>query len=655
MGHWFDDLVTGLALGKLSRRSALKRALQASLAAAAESFGRADALAQGSTALPVQSQGPCQVVRGGDQTTLSYSVQAKFNGKPLVLSRTETFNPSRSISPPVVPSPKAGGPPPVVPRPPASSGATLKLPPTTHLPVGIRPPVLPGPTGPSITSTETLTLGSDLVLHSDRVTSQGSTQIKVSYGSAFQGIKESTFTTRGTSVEGDIDGRQVVPFASSAKPLSITFADGKPEPAVVIDPNLRQAITALFKQAAQMAASCKTPAANRAAAGAYDDPTAIAFSRRRPSLFSRWLKIPSVAGFAPASSPLHSFLASPPWAAPPALAAMSVAPAPPPPVGGDTCTNCTDGCNTEGIGCDAVVAAGCVLALFGYGACVAAGAAACSAGYEECLNACDAAGGACCPVSCPGGNCCDTGETCADQNVDPNHTICCPKLQVVCAGVCCASGILQCNQGICCPAAQSVCGGVCCPAGQTCSTEGICCPITAPNAQPISCHGICCVQGQVCRPEGICCPADAIVCNGTQGGPTCCQGGNCDSNGNCCSPLHNGGELCGGSCCAVFSKCCNGVCCNSFDQCINGTCCPPAQVCGGICCPAGKTCQDPKTQRCGACASPLLTCIPVDNANAPICCAPNASCCSGKCCPAGQICCNVAGVYGCHTEQVCIP
>jgi len=664
MGHWFDELTEAMALEKLSRRNAIRQALRAGLAAAAGSFGGDKALAQSGaggvvtapTSLLISNQGPCKVLRNSDQTTLSYTVQGKVSGKPLVLSRTETFTQQSSISHPIAPNPKTGGTPPIAPRPPARIGAALTPPPSIHLPVGIRPPVAPGSPGPSITFTETLSLGSDVVLHSDRVTSQGSTQVKVSYGSAFQGIKESSSTTNGTSVEGEIDSRQIVPFAASARPFSITFADGKPAPNVVIDPSLREAITEIFKQAAQVASSCKSAAATRASASGDEYRGTSVNSRWRSPHLSRWLKLPPVSAFAPSGLAFHSYVDSPLWMES-VPAAIAVAPVPPPPpVGGDNCTNCTDSCNTGSTICDGVVAGGCILALFGYGACLAAGAAGCSVEYEECLNACDAPGGACCPVNCPaGGYCCDTAQTCVNESLNPN-VICCPQQQVVCAGICCAPGIFQCNQGICCPANQSVCGGVCCPEGQTCSTEGICCPIQQAGSPPISCHGVCCAQGEVCRAEGICCPASATVCNGPQGGPTCCQGGDCDSSGNCCSPLHNGGQLCGGGCCPVFSKCCNNVCCDSFDQCINGTCCPPAQVCGGICCPSGQTCQDPKTQRCGTCAAGLTTCVPIDNPNAPICCPSGASCCAGTCCPSGQICCvDGTGAFHCHTEQVCIP
>jgi hypothetical protein len=351
--------------------------------------------------------------------------------------------------------------------------------------------IIPGPVVPLISSTETLTLGNDVVLHTDRTTSRGSTKVKVSYGSAFRGIKESSFTTDGKLVEGEIDSRRIVPLPVGAHAGSIKFEDGKPAPEVIVDQSLREAITSLFEQARQVASSCAAAGGNRT-------------------------------------------------------------PAPPSLVGGDGCNNCVDKCKTDAGVCDAAVAVSCIAALFGYGACAAAGAAGCSIGYEVCSGDCDKPGNACCPVGCPGDNCCNSGETCADQNVDPSHTICCPKLQVVCSGVCCAPGILQCNQGICCPSNQSVCGGVCCEPGQACSTEGICCTTFQPNVTPISCHGVCCLKDEVCRIEGICCPPGVPLCKGV-----CCRSGQCDSNGECCSLDVNGGKLCGEVCCPVFSTCCN--------------------------------------------------------------------------------------------------
>ena len=545
MSHWFDDLTRQLALGKLSRRDALIGTLQAGLGAAAGWFGPLDALAQIAPDAPVTAPprgGPCTVIRSGERSTFQLSVRSKLSGKPITLFRITTIT---------------------------------------------RTPRIPGRGGPQITSTETVTLGSDVVLHTNRTTSRGSTQLKVSYGSAFQGIKESSFTTDGKLVEGEIDGRRIVPLPVGAHAGSIKFEDGKPAPVVIVDQSLRQAITSLFEQARQAASSCE--------------------------------------------------------------ASGGIAPALPLITGGDACNSCNDKCTRDGLICDGGVAAACVLALFGYGVCVAAGAAACAAAFGACESDCDSPGNACCPVSCPGDNCCDNGESCADQNIDPKHTICCPKLQIVCSGVCCAPGILQCNQGTCCPSNHSVCSGVCCAAGQACSTENICCATHQPGVTPISCHGVCCLADEVCRAEGVCCPPGAPVCKGV-----CCRSGQCDSNGECCSLGVNGGNLCGGTCCPVFSKCCNNVCCDSFDQCVNGTCCPPAQVCGGICCPPGQGCQNHTTQTCGACAAGLVTCVPL-NSSPNVCCPPGISCCAGNCCPPGQICCDIAGVFGCHTEQVCIP
>ena len=430
-----------------------------------------------------------------------------------------------------------------------------------------------------------------------------SIQTTFEYGEGF-GIKSARVSVSNGQVQGNIDDRTFKPFPVSSHPRSLAelqFVDGKPAPKITIDPNLLNALNGLNRPAEQAVRSCKalgTPA-----------PILGRGVPQRPVVTARGGEVrPAYLGSNQAQM----------------------------------CNACTGSCEKDFGICQGIDAGGtlgscifcppCCPVAVGVGA---AASGACDATLAGCLAACMVPGADCCPVFCffslnPGEGCCDSGETCVSQS-DP-----------VARGGCCAN-----NQacGIsCCPSGYACCGGAnCCSPKQACSTEGVCCPPPQSNVTPVSCHGVCCAAGMVCR--DVCCPPNAAVCNGK-----CCVGA-CDANGNCCQ-----GHVCPGSnvCCPAFNLCCGSTCCDVNAQCVGGSCCPQTQVCGGICCPAGQACQDPRTQSCGACASGLVPCMPI-NSFTPMCCAAGASCCARQCCPSGQICCNVAGVYGCHTEQVCIP
>jgi hypothetical protein len=294
-----------------------------------------------------------------------------------------------------------------------------------------------------------------------------------------------------------------------------------------------------------------------------------------------------------------------------------------------SCNDCLQDCVNDNLICQGLAVAGtaiCCAATVGLfcGGCVAAGAAAsglCDTTMLGCMAKCDIS--PCCPKLCgfpdplnPGSGCCDSGESCVNQN-DPNA-----------------------REG-CCPVGQAVCDGSCCAPGATC------------------CGNSCCPQGSVCM-QGVCCPAGTTaLCNGQ-----CCDGA-CDAAGNCCvTPNY----LCGTQCCSAFNQCCNGTCCATGSVCAAGSCCPQAQACGDTCCPSGQQCQDPTTGTCSACPAGTTSVICEGGSfGQTACCPPGVACCNGQCCPYASdqngevICCDSLfdtppfhyQGYGCHHVNSC--
>jgi len=250
------------------------------------------------------------------------------------------------------------------------------------------------------------------------------------------------------------------------------------------------------------------------------------------------------------------------------------------------CNTCLEDCVTGSIECDAAAAAilaGCIFPPLCPGAVAAAGAAllGCQTAFLTCAGICDAT--KCCPKLCgtpnpfdPGSGCCDSGETCVDQN-DPN------------------------SRNGCCPSGQSVCDGKCCPSGETCCGDA-CCPTSS---------------GYTCQ-QGVCCPPGySTVCNGE-----CCPGV-CDQNGNCCEDPN---RLCGGECCRLGERCLPTL----------GVCCLEDKICGSVCCGTNQFCQDPANGVCGACPPGQHPCSIVGE---PLCCPDGSDCCkNGQCCPPDTCC-----------------
>jgi len=596
MEHWFDDLAKGMARGTLSRRGALKGTLQAGLAAAAGVFGRADGLAamgSGEPGTPVPQQvrvekrGPCTITFNGEQSILRHSIQSAVNGRPL----------------------------------------------THNFEITLTRPARRGQS-PQINSVRRIRIGDNLLLRVERESREGSTEVKVFYGPAFQGIRQATFTTDGKVIDGLIDGRRTSPLAIGADPSSMKFADGNPPPQVILRPAVEQALTAILKQAKDEISSCSQagPAASNASdgwpllasnqvppspwasrfagKGKASSLLALTLGRLRSSSASLW------------GSPELADAAGEPWAMPGIVPGPDPTPPQGNPVNSQGCQSCQNGCAAAGAACDFGVSGGCVASLIFYGACVVAGLATCAATGAVCINNCNNPGGGCCPVGCPNGGCCDTAWQCT-----PTESVCCAPNVVVCGDNCCPPGFI-CKDGVCCTTDRQVCNGICCPQGQLCSTEGICCPQLEFNQKPVSCKGTCCSKGTVCC-QGVCCSSAACKKN------ICCEGTSRWCGNHCCS-----GPCCGNKCCQL---CLGG-------QMINGECCPQERVCGKVCCAPSLSCIDGtcKTAKCPQgeykCSSEMS-----DGTFTTICCPDkNQSCCNKVCCAPGYICLTIGGVFGCN-------
>jgi len=601
MEHWFDDLVKGMARGALSRRGILKGTLQAGLAGlsvAGGLDGLAEGVAVGSPFEPgaprppvtTEKRGPCTVEydAGAKQSTMRHAVQSTVEGKLLTDVSQITFTH------------------------PAQRGQA-----------------------PQIKSTRSITLGSDLLLRIDKQSHGSSVDVKVTYGTAFHGIQEATFTSDGKVTQGTIDGRRTLQFPVGIDANSIKFADGNPPPAISLNAALEQALNAIRQKAKDDISSCGQEATGRAstAGGSWRVPASNQVAASRKTLaFARKLKRLSPLGLtlAPATSGFVS-----PWASPEPVAvggepsAMPAAALPdpaPPQVGGQACQDCQNNCAVDYGICETGAGVGCIFTLFGAGACEAAAAAGCAAIGAICLNKCDQDGGACCPVGCPNGGCCDQGQQCT-----PTQDLCCASNVFVCAGGCCPPGFI-CKDNVCCTTDRAVCAGVCCPEGQACSTEGICCPQVEANTKPVSCNHTCCPKDTYCCGGGsyveVCCP----------NGQKCLPVANMPSAKTCCADRY----VCGDVCCQAEQSCCGGKC---VDLCLDGQmigcdCCPNERACGKVCCPPGLSCVDGSCQTV-TCPPGQYKCSgPVSGGPyATICCPDkNAVCCNKQCCKSGEIC-----------------
>lgn len=415
----------------------------------------------------------------------------------------------------------------------------------------------------------TVLLGSQLLLGIDYGLSSTSTTIAVTYGSAFQGVKSSLCIIDHDVVSGNVDGRAVIPFArrSNPGPIKFTFADGKPPPAVSIDPQVLSGLEQILRQGSNAAHICRQT--QSLTPGTFDNTR-----------------------------------------------------------GSPACITCEDACSSTAQESLDVAAALSVACLFEAPACLAAAAAAIQVQYDGCRRGCEGPGAACCPISCQVG-CCDNGHTCCGSEGAccqqgevcagsvQGVGICCPQNSgPLCGRACCQSGQLcvDQNQGICCPTGSGLCGSSCCPNDSLCIGNSICC---GPKDRFKDCgDGQCCPAEAACI-NNSCCMPPSHVCNGQCCAPfdVCCNGACCGGNNLCidnriCCPRD---QVCGHICCPAGQRCANGACavcppatvpCSSPGP--NGVvvsicCAPGANCCLGVCCTGqtGHECTGPG----GACGT----------------------------------------------------
>ncbi len=559
--HWFDEFTKMLAGHSVSRRVMLRRTAQSTFAAfTANLVGGIQGMLQ--AAFAAASPG-CTLTQSGAQTVISLQTSGAFQGISVDLSQTITIT---------APPPQRAAP-----------GTTTSQP------------------APTTVARTTVTSRGALLLDTESSTSGGTTQVRVRYGEAFRGIREGSFTStnNGRTVEGEIDGRRIVPLSvpPGAAPgrldvSTLRFADGRPAPPVALDSTIRAALEGIFRQAQDQLKSCSRRRAFRA----------LAYAPRGGT------------GTSADSGPLVAMLSP------------------------GACDDCQWTC-AEAMGvCLGGFAAGCIATLFGYGACVAAGVGICVGTEVTCTAACFVPGvGPCCKTLCGGPKCCTVDEICNEATSG-----CCAKDNVICGGQCCAPPNV-CTSNVCCPQGVVVCKGGCCKPGEACSNENICCPQGV-----MSCGGKCCANSsQVCQ-AGVCCEPGRKVCNGV-----CCPaGGVCDGNGNCCTPP--GCHLCGKVSCLGFDNCCdNTYCCPADSVCLNGGCCPKNRSCVNIlgarfCCPAGTRCDQSRPN------NPCVSCPPgtTQCAQEKLCCPPNTKCCFTQCCKPPLVCCGPGKL--CVTQTQCV-
>lgn len=398
--------------------------------------------------------------------------------------------------------------------------------------------------------------GSRVVLQVEtQVGAKGDLRIHVQLGDGLRGSRELLFssTDRGT-LQGTIDGKQIVPLPLREKPDSVRFADGSEIPATIVDDDVKQALHLVEDAIEKQCPSAKPTSYN-----------------------------------APAPPPV-------PTADPP---------------GHDTDPQHSEGCNE----CRSAVVAGedvCLVAAavaseacaWAFPICFLLGVATCDiAFYETMCNVCHdpsfsgcGGNGPCCPVACSDYTCCGQGEACIDTG-----SLCCSGGTTPCGNAnCCVRGTETCmGDGTCC---SVPCGSVCCGGVQPfCANSATskCCTLAH------RCDGnvMCCEQNEWCSNHR-CTACDN--CNGPNQEccfGRCCSGAQmfCDPDSKSCKCKPNCEGKCGGA-----PDGCGGACnapCGGNQMCVNQTCCAPncdgkcggaPDGCGGKCldCLEGQVCKN---------------------------------------------------------------
>jgi len=374
----------------------------------------------------------------------------------------------------------------------------------------------------------------------------GAAEVSVEYGTVVSGARQLVFSSSdGKTLNGELDGRAIVPFPIGASAGALRFLDGQPAPNVTATPAIRQAVAIILQQAKTATANCQRTV-----------------TRVR----------------SPENAPANTGQSDDTFDTP-------------------QCAGCLGGCAATAAG----IGAGCCVATLGIGCGICVGGAA--IGVAACIATCHFT--VCCPVHCGSQACCFAADSC----LDPTRGVCCQAGTLPCHNrECCQASDSCLPNGTCCPSGQAVCdNNICCQPGQACSTEGICCQQLQPGAPPISCRGVCCAAGDVCLDGVACCPPNQPVCNGVCClGGRCDANGNCcgppskfcGGSNICCPPFN---LCCGDECCNFNQSCTNGTCTNTVCpsgqvpcEFTPGMCCPP----GLMCCPATNTCCDTTTTIC---------------------------------------------------------
>jgi hypothetical protein len=378
-------------------------------------------------------------------------------------------------------------------------------------------------------------------------------------------------STGGKTVHGNIDGRAVVPFTSSATG-TIRFANGTPakgQPA----PYLPEAIKAAFTHANEDLGRCVAPAQ--------------AYNRRRfdtARVAQGWHRHGSVQADPPPCYDCDN------WA--------NMVYQPSGAVFSPGCQACINKCNGALNGCLNSNGAA-ALASFGFD--VHADymlAVGCNDNDVSCITACYA--GACLGELCPG------EKQALESSIAGGGTLSAP------VPGCDRNQVCVSNLGFCCPKTHpnpcpgwydgiipgnTIASNICCQTGYAClwdTSSGYfgCCPkervCTSKTGgyrnAAYGTQGACCPPGEVCDGHGSCCPRHKLA------GGVCCGG---------TDPLTKQFRIwCGGKCIVCDGACINGRC---QKLCLgghttDGKCCHHGNACGKKCCPYG--CANPKTSTC---------------------------------------------------------
>ena len=541
MNHWFDDLTKELAGGKISRRTMLRSAFKAGLAAAgAALLGRSASAAE-----PVlaghqvqRSDGQCGVRREGRTQVLTRSTRSTFKGQTLTLDDTVRINSKQSV-----------------------------------------------------TSSKVIKLGGSVVIQFEAVRRGNSSQVTVSYGEMIKGVRRSVFTSMdGKVMQGQIDNRRIVPFRIGAGANAIKFVDKLPPPEVVADKQLQEAVQSLLAKSQREAPDCSPKRPARAHA---DHPlNALIPQEGEPGHASYpasstgcalcvshcWgISAGCATGTTGCAAALLFYYVCVAAIVAGCLLAMLVC------IGlcyaeGNEC--CPEGCG------DACCETDEFCLNSGQGLC-------CSKDYSNCGSK------RCCPTTA---TCIpSTGECCASGLVTPNNVcckngekrlgdFCCPQdsLNVTSDGVCCKPGEkIHPTTGRCC---AQPCGTICCGETEKCADtgKGICCSFAT-----VVCAGVCCKPGETCL-NGACC---ANRCGDICCGPNkvCCGGVCCGDNETCTNPNLKQCKPCPdkrqvgcipqqppGSKNNSKGGPGTGICCPPNVQCCNNECCKPGEICCGF-------------------------------------------------------------------------